>query len=149
MVILAQGLVVRRLSGKIQDYKVLRYSIIGSGLCLIGYYFIPVSHPNLVYLLPPLMATCNALSMSFSAALITRVSPPQIRGEAMGINSSANALAQAIPAILAGYIATHHARLPVLVGGFTIILGGLLFRYLFKLDAMIFILGKEFKFNVS
>lgn len=132
MVILAQGLVVRRLSGKIQDYKVLRYSIIGSGLCLIGYYFIPVSHPNWVYILPPLMATCNALTMSFSAALITRVSPPQIRGKAMGINSSANALAQAIPAILAGYIATHHARLPVLVGGFTIIIGGLLFRYLFK-----------------
>lgn len=132
MIILAQGLIVRRLSGKVADYKVLRYSIIGSGLCLVSYYFIPTNLTSIIYYIPPLLATCNSLTMAFSSALITKVTPPEIRGEVMGISSSTNALAQAIPAIFAGYIAAHHARLPVLVGGLTIICGGLLFRYLFK-----------------
>ncbi len=132
MIILAQGLVVRRLSGKIADYKVLRYSLLGSGYCLLLYYLTPVTHPSLIYWLPPFLATFNALTMSFSSALITRITPAEIRGEAMGINSSASALAQSIPAILAGYVAAHHARLPVLIGGITIILGGLIFRHLFN-----------------
>jgi DHA1 family tetracycline resistance protein-like MFS transporter len=132
MVILAQGVLVRRLSGKIADYKVLRYSMFGTGLCLVAYYFIPTNHAWLIYVIPPFMAGCNALTFAFSTALITRISPHNIRGEAMGISSSANALAQAIPAILAGYIATHHARLPVMVGGITVICAGILFRYLFK-----------------
>ena len=132
MVLLAQGVVVRRLSGKIADYKILRWSMFGTGICLVINYLIPVAHPWLIYLIPPVMATCNALTFAFSTSLVTRITPANVRGEAMGINSSANALAQAIPAILAGYIATHHARLPVLVGGILIILAGILFRNLFK-----------------
>jgi DHA1 family tetracycline resistance protein-like MFS transporter len=132
MVVLAQGILVRRLSGKVADYKVLYYSLFGTALCLIGYYCIPITHPQLIYCLPPIMATCNSLTMAFSSALITRVSPENIRGEAMGISSSANALAQAIPAILAGYIASHHARLPILVGAITLFVAGILFRYLFN-----------------
>lgn len=132
MIILAQGVLVRRLSGKIADYKVLRYSLFGTGLCLLAYYFIPVTHENWIYYIPPFMAASNALTFAFSAALITRVTPTNIRGEAMGISSSANALAQAIPAILAGYMASHHPRLPILVGSLCIFAGGFLFRYLFK-----------------
>lgn len=134
MIILAQGLVVRRLSGKVADYKVMRYSLIGSAICLLAYYFVPIQHPAWIYFIPPFLATFNALNMAFSPALITRVTPHNIRGEVMGINSSVNALAQAIPAILAGYIASHHARLPILVGSICILCGGLLFRVLFKPD---------------
>lgn len=132
MVVFAQGIVVRRLSGKITEQKVLHFSMFISGICLILYYLIPTNHPGLMYLIPPFMAIGNALTFAFSSALITKVSPHNIRGEVMGINSSANALAQAIPAMLAGYIATHHARLPVLVGGMIIMLAGILFRILFK-----------------
>ncbi len=132
MIIVAQGVVVRRLSGKVADYKVLRYSLLGSAICLLCYYLIPDQHSSWIYFIPPFMATFNALNMSFSSALITRVTPHNIRGEAMGINSSANAMAQAIPAVLAGYIASHHSRLPILVGSICILCGGLLFRVLFK-----------------
>lgn len=132
MIIFGQGLVVRRLSGKIEDYKILRISLFGTATCLFVYYFIPLSHPYLIYIIPPFMATFNALTMAFGSALITRVTPHNIRGEAMGINSSANALAQAIPAMLAGYIAGHHARLPILVGSACIFLGGIIFWVIFK-----------------
>lgn len=132
MIVLAQGLVVRRISGKVDDYKVLRFSMFGAGICLFCFYMIHPSMYYLIYCIPPFLATCNSLSMSFSTALLTRVTPANIRGEIMGINSSVNALAQAIPAVLAGYIAGHHARLPILVGGMIICLGGMLFWLLFK-----------------
>lgn len=135
MIVLAQGLIVRRLSNKMADFSVLRFSLYGTALCLLCYYLIPLSHPNLIYILPPIMATCNALTMSFSSALITRVTPENMRGEAMGINASTNALAQAIPAMLAGYIASHHARLPILVGSICIFIGGTLFWLIFKPQA--------------
>lgn len=132
MIIFAQGLLVRKISGKVDDYKVLRFSLFGTAICLFCYYFIPSSHPHWIYILPPFMATFNALTMAFGSALITRVTPHNIRGEAMGINSSANALAQAIPAILAGYIASHHARLPIMVGSMCIFLAGIIFWLIFK-----------------
>jgi DHA1 family tetracycline resistance protein-like MFS transporter len=131
-IILAQGLVVRKLSGKVQDYKVLYFSIIGTGCCLVAYYFIPVQRVSWIYCIPPFLAIGVALTKAFSAALITRVTPASIRGEVMGISSSANALAQAIPAILAGYIASYHTMLPVLAGGILTITGGVLFIFLFK-----------------
>lgn len=132
LIVFSQVLVVRRLSGKVSDYKVLRWSLFVSGCSLLGYCFIPTNHAYLIYLLPPFLALSNSLTMSFGSALITRVTPPTVRGEVMGISSSTNALAQAIPAILAGYIATHNARLPILFGGIIVIIGGVLFRCLFN-----------------
>lgn len=130
MIILAQGLVVRRLSGKVQDYVVLRYSIIGTGICLLAFYFVPDNTPWLIYYIPPFLAISVALTKAFSNALITRTTPDQIRGEVMGINSSVSAMAQAIPAILAGYVATYNAITPVLVGGIVTIIGGVSFLFL-------------------
>ena len=132
MVIVAQGMVVRRLSDKIADYLVLRFSIIGTGLCLLAYYFIPQKQHVWIYCIPPLMAIFIALTKSFSVALITRVTPEHIRGEVMGINSSSNALASAIPALLAGYFATQYMMLPVLIGSVTVMVGGIMFIYRFS-----------------
>jgi hypothetical protein len=55
-----------------------------------------------------------------------------MRGEVMGINSSVGALAQAIPAILAGYLSAYNAVLPVLVGSIATLIGGILFVIMFK-----------------
>jgi DHA1 family tetracycline resistance protein-like MFS transporter len=132
MIVLAQGLVVRRLSGRVQDYKVLHYSIIGVGVCLLMYYLVPKGNDIWLYYIPPFLALFSALTRAFSSALLTRVAPDAILGEVMGISSSATALAQAIPAVLAGYIATGHASLPVLVGAIVTIFGGVLFIRTFK-----------------
>ena len=132
MIILAQGVVVRRLSGKVADYKVLHYSLFGSGVSILAYYFIPAGSPHWIYWVPPFMALSIALTKAFSLALITRVSPAAIRGEVMGISSSSNALAQAIPALLAGYVAAWQTTLAILIGGMIVLGGGLLFCLRFK-----------------
>jgi MFS transporter, DHA1 family, tetracycline resistance protein len=132
MIVLAQGGLVRRLSGKVTDYKVLRFSIFASGLCLAPYFFIPGNMPGLIYVIPPFLAVAMALTKSFSVALLTRITHPTIRGEVMGINSSANALAQVFPAVLAGYIAASDARMPILVGTTTVLVGGAYFIGMYR-----------------
>lgn len=134
MVVLAQGGFVRRLSGKIQDYQVLYFSILGTGICLLLYYFIPKNQSAWIYCIPPFLAVFIALTKSFSTALVTRITPEGIRGEVMGINSSCTALANAIPAIIAGYLASEYAILPVMVGGIVVIFGGLTFILIYKND---------------
>ena len=128
MIILAQGGVVRRLSGKVTDYKVLYFSFALTAACLFAYYLIPSHAAHIwIYCIPPFLAIATALSKAFSSALIARTTDPAVLGEAMGVNSSANALAQAIPSLLSGYIAAHQARLTVLLGALLVILAGIYF----------------------
>ena len=132
MVILAQGVVVRRLSSKVADYKVLRLSIIATGLCILAYYFISLDKVSYIYFIPPIMAVCIGLTKSFSTALLTRVTRVGIRGEVMGINSSSNALSSVIPALVSGYIASGYILYPVLLGSVCTVIGGVLFIYKFR-----------------
>jgi DHA1 family tetracycline resistance protein-like MFS transporter len=127
MIILAQGGVVRRISAYATDYKVLRYSFILTGLCLLVYYVIPDHQISLIYLVPPFLALATALSKAFSSSLLTRIAPNNRLGEVMGINSSANALAQFFPPLLAGYLTNYHLRLPVLIGAILVLMASLIF----------------------
>lgn len=128
MIIFAQGGVVRRLSGKVTDYKVLYFSFALTAVCLFAYYLIPNHAAHIwIYCIPPFLAIATALSKAFSSALIARTTDPSVLGEAMGVNSSTNALAQAIPSLLAGYVAAHQARLTVLLGALLVILAGIYF----------------------
>jgi DHA1 family tetracycline resistance protein-like MFS transporter len=132
MIILAQGLVVRRLSGKVKDYKVLDISIILVGVCILAYYLVPSNHVILIYYITPFLAVFVALTRSFNMSLLAGLATNNTRGEVLGVNSSFSALAQAIPAILAGYIATIHVTGVVLFGAIVTIIGGIYFRLYFN-----------------
>lgn len=132
MIIFAQGIFVRKVAKTAKDFQVLRFSMFGTGICLTSYFFIQSNYAQLIYLVPPFLAIFNALTSSFTSALITRITPVNTKGEAMGINSSVMAIAQAIPAILSGYIASIYPTLPILTGSATIFIGGILFWILFK-----------------
>lgn len=127
MIIFAQGGVVRRISGRIDEIKVLKFAFLLSAFCLLGYYLAPANSVRYIFMITPFLAIGTALVKAFSSALITRVSDKDKFGEAMGINSSANALAQAIPAIFAGYVAYFDAPLAVLVGAVFAFIAWLIF----------------------
>ncbi len=132
MMVFAQGLLVRRLSGRVQNHQVLKVSLILTGISLVVYYFVPSTHAHLLYFIPPFIACGTSLTRSFSQALLTDIAPATIRGEIMGINSSSFALSQIIPSILVGYIASTSVSLPTLLGGILAILGGIYFIKIFK-----------------
>lgn len=129
---IVQGGLTGLIAKKFKDYQVLRVSIFISALSLLGYYLIPAGDYKWLFLVPPFMALGNGLTMAFNSSLISRISPREIQGEALGINSSVMALAQAIPAVIAGYVATVNDNLPVAVGSATIALAGIAFWILFR-----------------
>lgn len=130
MIVLAQGGVVRRLSGKANEVVVLKIALLISGLSLSVYYFTSKSHVELIYWVTPLLAIGSALVKSFSSSLITKLANENRLGEAMGINSSSNALAQVFPMLCAGYIAYFNVESTVLFGSITIVLSWLLFIFI-------------------
>ncbi len=132
MIVIAQGLLVRRMSGKYSDYKVLRFSMFGTGICVLIYMSIPASNQNWLYFLPPFLSSFNALSMAFFSALIARVTPEEIRGQAFGIAGSCNAIAQSFPAIISGYVADKSLSLTTFWGSIIIFTAGIAFWLLFR-----------------
>lgn len=124
MIIFAQGVVVRRLSGKVSAVKILQISLFGVGCVLVGFYF-GVSNTSilLINFLVPVLALFMALSKAFSMSLLSQNTPSGMRGTVMGISSSSNALAQAMPVLVAGYFASHYSTLPILLGAAIIFIG--------------------------
>lgn len=129
MIIFAQGGVVRRISGKVNEIQILKIALFLTGFCLLMYYLVPLHAKNYIYLITPFLALGTALVKSFSSALITRIAAENKLGEAMGINSSASALAQALPALLAGYVAYFHPELSILVGAIVALSAWVVFKF--------------------
>ncbi len=80
----------------------------------------------------PFIPLFVAMTMANSIALLSSVADSRVQGEIMGVNSSFEALAQGIPAVISGYIASVAVTLPALVGSTIIAFGGFLFLYSFK-----------------
>lgn len=129
---IVQGGITGLVAKKYKDYQVIRVSIFITAASLLAYAFIPAGEYKWLFLVPPFMALGNGLTMAFNNALISRITPRELQAEALGINASVMALAQSIPAILSGYLASINDNLPILIGSAIIALGGIAFWVFFK-----------------
>lgn len=126
----SQILIVPYLAKRFKMHQILRVSLIGNGLALL---FMLLPHNTLeLFLAAPLIAIFNGLTMANSSALVSVSSGKDEQGEVLGIEASVQSLAQAIPAIVSGYVATMGVNMPVIVGGVLIVLGGLLFALFYR-----------------
>lgn len=125
-IVLSQAVLVRRLSGRFSEHRLLRWSLIGTGITVFLHLF-----PNdWRWLLPvvPFMAASNAVSFSNLTGLISRSAEPSKQGEVMGIASSLQALGQVIPPLVAGVLAAAFGTsAAILFGAVLIATGWLLF----------------------
>lgn len=129
---IVQGALIGQIAKKFKDYQVLRVSLFITALSLLAYSLIPAGEYKWLFLIPPFLALGNGMTMAFNSTIISRVTPKELQGEALGINASVMALAQSIPAIISGYIASVNDKLPVIVASAIIALGGIVFWILFK-----------------
>jgi len=127
---LTQGVLTPFLSKKFKNYQILRFSFIGTGLAL----FLQLWPSNTAQLMmvTPFIAIFIGLTMANASALVSTSSDKDIQGEVLGIEASVQALGQAIPAVMAGYIATIGINMPVIVGGSMAILAGIVFNVFYK-----------------
>ena len=127
---LTQGLLTPRLAKRFTNRQILRISIPGLGFAL----FLQTLPHNTTQLLmvAPFIALFNGLTMANISALVSLSADKKIQGEVLGIEASVQALAQAIPAIIAGYIAVLGVSVPVIVGGSVVLAGGLVFNLFYR-----------------
>jgi DHA1 family tetracycline resistance protein-like MFS transporter len=118
------------LAKRFKNHQILRFSLIGNGVSLF-LLLLPHNTTQLL-LVTPLFAIFNGITIANASALVSLSADRKIQGEVLGIEASVQAMAQSIPAITAGYIATLGVNLPVIVGGFTVMTGGLLFNLFYR-----------------
>ncbi len=127
---ISQGTIVPLAAKYLKNHQVLRFSLLGlSGSLLVMLW--PQNTTQLL-LVAPLIAIIHGLTMANISALISLSAGPEMQGEVLGIDSSVQALAQAIPAIIAGYIATFGVNKPVIVGSACIAAGWLFFNLFYR-----------------
>jgi len=99
-IVITQGFILRILTKKYNEKTILRVSLLSLMIGLACYAFVP-SIP-LLYLLMPIVAISNGLSMANMVALISKGISPEKQGAALGINGSLMALSQGLIPLLAG-----------------------------------------------
>ena len=127
---IVQAVITPILAKRFRPYVVLRVSVIGAGITLL-LYLLATNTTDLLWI-TPIFALFIGNTIANSLALVSMTADSKIQGEVLGINASVQSLAQAIPAIMSGYIAAIGINTPVLVGGFTVIAGGVLFIAIYR-----------------
>lgn len=127
-----QAVLTPRVAKVRKSYQVLRLSMFMVG---IGLFLLLWAHSTAELLLvTPLFAIFVGQTIANSTSLVSTSVGPEIQGEVLGINFSVQALAQAIPAALSGYLAEISIRTPIIAGASIILLGGLWFVLVYRPD---------------
>ncbi len=128
----SQAVLVGLFAKKFADFSILRWSFFGLAAMVSVYVFADTS--ALLYWMIPLFTMFNGLSMANLSSLISRSAAMGRQGEAMGIYSSVQNLAQVPASALIGYITGSAAgsRTPLVVSTITIALAGVAFLALFR-----------------
>ena len=130
---ISQAVVVGRVAKKLADFKVLRFSLLGNAAMMLAYFLTPTSSPAYLYMVIPFFTVFNGLTMANMSSLVSRSAEPGQQGQAMGIYSSVQSLAQVPASILVGYITSGiTSSQPLIVSSLCIGLSGLIFVTMFR-----------------
>lgn len=129
---IVQGGLIGLISKKFKDYQILRFSMFGAAGVLLAFLAVPIGQHGWLFLIPPFLSLFIGMTQAFIPTIVSRVTPAETRGESLGINTSVSALAQAIPAIIAGYVATIDTTATVVVASILMVSAGAVFWILFN-----------------
>ena len=101
--IISQGVILRPLSKRYDEITILRVFLLAGAIAIFAYY-IP-EHTIGLLVVGAVFALTNGISMAALPSLASNRASADSQGEILGINASVQALAQAVPPILAGFLA--------------------------------------------
>lgn len=127
---ITQGVTVRWLSRRYSGRQILPISILGLGASL-ALLLLP-QHAAWFFLINPLIATFQGITSPNLTSMVSKQAGNERQGEILGINQSMHSLGQIIPPLVAGYINTIDARLPLLAAAILTTVAWLVFVVLFK-----------------
>ncbi|NNE30384.1 MAG: MFS transporter [Saprospiraceae bacterium] len=125
--VLTQGLIVRKMSGKIAPKAILPFSIFALAVSLFllilpdkGWWF---------FVINPLIALSHGITSPNMTSIVSESASIKEQGEIMGINQSMNSVGQAIPPLIAGYLNALNGMFPILAGSLLIFVAWLVFQF--------------------
>ena len=124
----SQGVAIRYLVGRLAIDRLIRMSLV----CLSFTYLLLLVPEKLAwfYLVLPLVALFHGFVLPNTTTLISSGSLEEEQGEKLGIYQSVQAMAQVFPPLIAGFIATINADLPIVSAGVcTLIAWGIFQKY--------------------
>lgn len=128
---ITQGVITRAVAKRFTSDRVVRVGIFGMGFALL-LYFLPTV-PWQVYLIAPVFSIFNGLVQANLPAIVSSSVGSDMQGEILGINASVQALAQALPPILSGFIAARLTPVtPLLIASIVIISAGIFYNIFHK-----------------
>jgi len=128
--VITQGLIVRRMSGKVAPSKILSISII----CLaasIAVMLIP-TEAWWFYLLNPFIALSQGLTSPNLTTVVSEQVSAKQQGQILGINQSMQSIGATIPPIVAGYLNALNGNFPLIAGAVFCLLGWAVFVFVFR-----------------
>src|SRR4029077_12121740 len=129
--IFTQLVTTRRVAARFSEPQVLKVTLLGVSVVMLAYLLSP--SPLWLMAVVPLSSTFNGLSLANMGGLLSRSVPPQVQGEILGIGSSIQALANALPPLLGGFVAASVApEAPVLAAALTLFLAWVIFTVTFR-----------------
>ena len=127
---LTQGLIVRRMSGRVPSAKVLNFSILSLSIA-VGVVLLP-DQSFWFYILNPFIAISQGITSPNLTTVVSGQASAQEQGEILGINQSMQSLGAATPPIIAGYLNALNGNLPIMVGSLMIFTGWLVYVFIFR-----------------
>jgi DHA1 family tetracycline resistance protein-like MFS transporter len=127
---ISQAVFVPFLAKHFSNAAILRVGLFGIGFALL-LQLLPNNTTQLL-LVAPFIAIFNGMVIANASALVSSITGRKSQGEVFGIEASVQALAQAIPAIIAGYVAVVGINLPVIVGGLSALVAGVIFAVFYR-----------------
>lgn len=126
-----QIVLTRKLGARYTDWKILRISFFGCAI-MIASYLLPNQAWQFLFIVP-FFAAFNGLTQANSSALVSKSVDKTIQGEVLGVNASIQALAQAIPPILSGFIAADLSpEASIIVASGVMLLAAVIFWLFYK-----------------
>lgn len=126
-----QIVLTRKLSGKFQDHNIVKVALFGSSI-LVLIFFLATS-PWQFLVIVPVFAGFNGLVQAIIPAIVSKSADSGVQGEILGVNSSVQALAQAVPPILSGFIAAKFSpETSIIVAVLVMLLSSFVFLFFFK-----------------
>lgn len=110
--VFTQGVVVRRLAGRIAPRQILRWSVLFQGIALAAV-LLPRTGAQM-YFVNPFIALFQGLTSPNLTTVISSSARPQEQGEILGINQSMISVGQALPPIIAGYLNSINGAYPMI-----------------------------------
>lgn len=125
-IVLSQAVLLPLLSRRFEEVTLLRWSLI-LGTAGIFAFYLPHTIAGLL-IAGACFALTNGISMAAIPSLASRRAPADVQGEILGINTSVQAMAQAVPPILSGFLAAIIApSAPVYIAGAAVGVGWIVF----------------------